>query len=330
MFRFATPWFLLFVPVVIAAAWALARRRRRGDARLVLPQAGTRVRMAVSPWVRIERLVPWLRALVLILIVVSVARPQAGSRIENVSTLGVDIVVALDISGSMKAQDFRPNRLEVARKTVHRFVEGRSLDRIGLVVFAALATTRCPLTLDHEMLGQFLEQVDFAPRDQDGTAMGMGLATAVNRLRESEARSKVVVLVTDGVNNRGQIGPSAAAEAAKALEIRVYTIGVGSEGEAPVPVDYGPLGTRIVMQPVELDEEVLQQIAETTGGQYFRATDEDGLRSTFDTIDELEKTEIESRMRVVYSELFGWALLPGIGLLLVERLLLGSRLRRIP
>jgi len=255
------------------------------------------------------------------------ARPQAGSRIETISTFGVDIVVALDVSSSMSAEDFRPrNRLEVAKRTVERFIDGRSNDRVGLVVFAGLAVTRCPLTQDHAMLKQFLSEVDFAPTDQDGTALGMGLAAAVNRLRDSDARSKVVVLVTDGRNNQGQIGPQAAAEAARAMGIKVYAVGVGTEGEAPVPVG----GGRYVLQRVELDEPLLREIAELTGGEYFRAADAEALATVFARIDELEATEIESRVRVLYTELFHLALLPGLALLGLERLLLATRLRRIP
>jgi len=331
-FRFASPWLLLLLPVAIGLGWSLLRRRSRGDVRLDLPMAATRIALGTSPWVRMERALPWLRGLVLLLLVTSLARPQGGERIVNQSTLGVDIVVALDISGSMRAEDFQPkNRLEVARRTVEGFVRSRASDRIGLVVFAALATTRCPLTLDHQMLGQFLDEVDFAPRDQDGTAIGLGLATAVNRLRDSTAKSKVAVLVTDGVdNNQGQIGPRAAAAAAKALEVKVYTIGVGTQGEAPVPVGGGRHGRRYVMQRVELDEALLEEIAESTGGLYFRATDAEGLEEIFDTIDGLEKQEIESRERILYSELFPYALLPAVGLLVLERLLVSTRLRRLP
>jgi Ca-activated chloride channel family protein len=180
------------------------------------------------------------------------------------------------------------------------------------------------------MLRDFLEQVDFAPADQDGTAIGLGLATAVNRLRESTAKSKVAVLLTDGVNNAGQVGPEAAAEAAHALGVKVYTIGVGSEGPVPIPIDLGPLGRRIMTQDVELDEKLLRHIAEVTGGQYFRAADPAALDAVFKTIDSLEKTEIESRVRVLYSELFPVVLAPAAALLLLERLLLATRLRRLP
>jgi len=327
MFRFAAPWALALVPVALIATWWLYRRRRDDDARLMLPAASTTVRLAVSPWQRLEPLMPWLRCLGLILLAMAMSRPQAGSRIETISTFGVDIVVALDVSSSMSAEDFRPrNRLEVAKRTVERFIDGRDNDRVGLVVFAGLAVTRCPLTQDHTMLKQFLGEVDFAPTDQDGTALGMGLAAAVNRLRDSDARSKVVVLVTDGRNNQGQIGPQAAAEAARAMGVRVYPVGVGTEGEAPVPVGRG----RYVMQRVELDEPLLREIAELTGGEYYRATDAQALATVFARIDELEATEIESRVRVLYTELFQLLLLPGLALLGLERLLLATRLRRIP
>jgi len=330
MFRFATPWILTLAPLVLVASWLLARRRRRGDARLVLPAANVKLRIGSSPWQWLDLGLPWLRGLVLLLVLVALARPQAGTRLESVSTHGVDIVMALDVSSSMKAEDFPGNRLAEAKRVVERFIAGRPTDRIGLVIFAGLAVTRCPLTLDHQMLLQFMEEVEFAPEDQDGTALGMGLASAVNRLRKSDARSKVVVLVTDGRNNRGQIGPQAAADAARALGVRVYPVGVGTKGEAPVPIDRGPLGRRYVMQRVDLDEPLLREIAQQTAGRYFRATDAEGLAAVFDTIDALEQTEIESRVRLLHTELFHYALLPALALLGLERLLLGTRLRRIP
>jgi len=332
MLRLVSPWFLCLLPLVLGAAWLLARRRAgAGYARFDLPRVGTTGATARGGWVRAERALPWLRGLILTLLVLAVARPQAGERLESVSTLGVDIVLALDVSGSMRAEDFAPdNRLAVALNTIDRFIGGRPGDRLGLVTFASLASTRCPLTQDHEMLRGFLEQVDFAPADQDGTAIGLGLATAVNRLRESTAKSKVAVLLTDGVNNAGQVGPEAAAEAARALGVKVYTIGVGSDGPVPVPIDLGPLGRRVMRQNIELDEKLLRHIADSTGGEYFRAKDPAGLEAVFKTIDELEKTEIESRVRVLYSELFPVVLAPAAALLLLERLLLATRLRRLP
>jgi len=330
MLRFASPWMLALLPAAVAAAWMLARRRRGGDARLTLPSAALRLRVGTSPWQFLERGLPWLRGLVLLLVVVALARPQAGTRLETVSTHGVDIVIALDVSGSMRAEDFPGNRLAEAKRVIQEFIAGRGSDRVGLVIFAGLAVTRCPLTLDHPMVLQFLGEVDFAPSDQDGTALGMGLAAGVNRLRKSDARSKVVVLVTDGRNNRGQIGPEAAAEAARALGVRVYPVGVGTEGEAPFPAERGPLGVRYRMVRVELDEPLLREIAEMTDGRYFRATHAEGLAEIFRTIDELEQTEIESRVRILHTELFAYLLLPALALLGLERLLAATRLKRIP
>ncbi len=331
MFRFGAPWALVLLPAAGAAAWWTARARRRATARVRLPGAAGLAPVARSPWTRIDRAIPWVRGAVLVLLVLAPARPQSGASIETTSTEGVDVVIALDDSGSMRCEDFRPlNRLAVAKKTVAEFIAGRDSDRIGLVVFSAIATTRCPLTLDHAMLASFLDEVDFTPQEDDGTAIGLGLATAVNRLRTSPARSKVVVLVTDGRNNRGQIGPEAAAEAARALGVRVYTIGVGSRGEAPYPVEEGVFGKRYVMLREELDEPLLTKIAATTGGSYYRATDPEALRQVFAKIDSLEKTRVESRVRVLYTERFPLALFPAGLLFLGEALLAVTRLRRIP
>lgn len=330
MLRLAAPWALLLLPPVLAASWWMARRRSRSDARLTLPAAAVKMRLTGSGWQWLERSLPALRGLVLVLIVTALARPQAGTKVESVSTFGVDIVVALDVSQSMMTEDFPGNRLAEAKRVVERFVKGRKSDRIGLVVFADLAVTRSPLTLDHEMLLSFLSEVDFAPSEQGGTALGMGLASAVNRLRKSDARSKIVVLVTDGRNNRGQIGPQAAAEAARAIGVRVYPVGVGTDGEAPIPLNLGRGRTSYRLQRSELDEPLLREIAEHTDGRYFRATDAAGLAQVFDSIDALEQTEIESEVRLLHTELFHLALIPGSLLFALERLLVGTRLRRIP
>jgi len=331
MFRFATAWILVLLPFAVLVAVWMARRRKHGDARVPLPQAGILLPRIRSPWVVVEGLLPWLRGLILLLLVLGLARPQSGSRIETISTFGVDIVVVQDTSESMRGEDFDPdNRLVAAKKNIRTFIEGRTNDRVGLVAFGSLATTRCPLTLDHEMLLQMLDDVDFSPRNEGGTAIGMGLATAVNRLRDSTARSRVVVLLTDGANNEGQIGPEAAAAAAKALGVRVYTIGVGSTGQVPLTVQDRRGRRYVQMQYFELDEELLQSIADTTGGQYFNVRDSGAMEAVFETIDALEKTEIESRERVLYRELFAWMLFPAVGLLFLERTLVGTRLRRIP
>ena len=330
MFRFASPWALALLPLALAVWWKLDHRLRTGGPRATLPEAGRVGRLGRSFWTVLERGLPVARALAIALAVTALARPQWGHTVENVSSQGVDIVVAIDISGSMRCEDERPrSRLEVARASLKRFIEGRPGDRIGLVAFASLAATRCPLTLDHDMLNDFVAALDYAPPGEERTAIGMGLATAVRRLERSNARSRVAVVLTDGRNNEGQIGPETAADAARALGVRVYTIGVGTEGEAACPVDT-PLGRQYVSQHEDLDEPLLRKMAEPSGGRYFRATDPKGLEEAFHEIDSLEKTTIESRIRVLYSEKFPWALVPA-GLLFLGEIALGAtRLRRLP
>lgn len=331
MTRLATPWALALLPLAALATWIVLRRLRSGGARIAFPDAEGLAPLPVSPWSRLERALPWLRGGAIALAVVALARPQSGSALSTVSSKGVDIVIALDISGSMRCEDTRPrNRLAVAKECISRFVAGRPSDRLALVAFGSLATTRCPLTLDHEMLLRFIDELDFAPPGEDRTALGMGLATAVNRMRSSAAKSKVVVLLTDGRNNAGQLGPETAADAASALGFKVYTVGVGSRGEVPCLVDDPREGRRYVRIQADLDDELLQAIAAKTGGRYFRAEDADGLAHAFEEINKLERTELESRIRVLYSERFAMALAPAGVLLALELLLSGTRLRRIP
>ncbi|HXI02175.1 MAG TPA: VWA domain-containing protein, partial [Candidatus Saccharimonadales bacterium] len=271
-----------------------------------------------------------LRCAVIVLVAAGFARPQAGHDEEEMLTRGIDIVLVLDNSTSMAAEDFRPkNRLAVAKEAVATFVKGRRSDRLGLVVFAGSGYTACPLTLDYGVLLEILSGTRLAERDE-GTAIGMGLSMALNRLRDSDAKSKVIVLLTDGRNNRGAIDPSTAASLAKTLGIKVYTIGVGARGEAPYPVQDPVLGKRYVYLRADIDEDSLKSIADTTGGRYFRATDSDSLREIFKEIDGLEKTDIKVRHYMRYEELFTWAIWPALGLLLVEILLASTRLRRIP
>lgn len=331
MTRLATPYALLLLPLAAFVVWRLAARMQRGGPRLALPDAAAVAGLPTSPWARLERALPWLRGAAIALTIFALARPQAGSSIATLSSNGVDIVIALDVSGSMRCEDTRSkNRLAVAKECIARFVEGRPQDRIGVVTFGSFATTRCPLTLDHDMLLKFVEEVDFAPAGEDRTALGMGLATAVNRMRPSKAKSKVVVLVTDGKSNAGQLGPESAAAAAAALDYKVYTIGVGSPGEVPCLVEDPQGGRRYVHVQADLDEELLRTIAASTGGRYFRAADDVGFGAAFSEIDALETTEMESRVRVLYTEKFGLALLPAGLLLGFELLLAGTRLRRIP
>lgn len=233
------------------------------------------------------------RAIAVTLLIIVLARPQATDRFQNTTTEGIDIVLALDISGSMLARDFKPDRLEASKNVATEFISGRPFDRIGLVVFSGESFTQCPLTTDHAVLVNLLREIQ-SGMIEDGTAIGMGLATAVNRIKDSEAKSKVIILLTDGVNNRGEIAPATAADIAKTYGIRVYTIGVGTQGMAPYPVQT-PFGMQYRDMPVEIDEDILKNIASNTGGKYFRATDNDKLVQVYAEIDKLEKSIIDVR-----------------------------------
>jgi Ca-activated chloride channel family protein len=229
----------------------------------------------------------------------------------------------------MRAQDFEPNRFEAARDVAGEFVRGRVSDRVGLVVFAAKAYTQAPLTLDYAFLQQMIKEVEVGVIE-DGTAIGTALAMAVNRLKETEAKSKVVILLTDGQNNRGEIDPVTAAEVAEAVGVRVYTIGVGAHGEAPFIIDHPFAGRQRRMVPVEIDEEMLQAVASKTGGQYFRATNKEALSTIYAEIGELEKTKVDERIYTNFTERYPLFLWPAFGLLLLELLLSATRLRRFP
>lgn len=331
MFRFASPLpALVLLALLVALAWYLARSRRR-PVTLIYPSASPFRAAPRSLALRLRRLPLALRILGLALLVVAFARPQTGRQEEEVLTEGINIVLAVDISGSMRTEDFKPrNRLEVAKDAASGFIRGRRNDRIGLVAFAANAYTRCPLTLDYAILLDLLREVDFAPREEDGTAIGMGLSTAVSRLKDVRGKSRVIILLTDGRNNRGQIDPLSGARLAEALGIKVYTIGVGTEGEAPYPIDDPILGRRYINVSADIDEESLQQIAATTGGQYFRATDARALKAIFGRIDRMERAEIKVRGYVRHTERFAYALYPGAALILSELLLGLTLLKRVP
>jgi Ca-activated chloride channel family protein len=234
-----------------------------------------------------------LRTIGITLLIIVIARPQATDKFQNISTEGIDIVLTLDISGSMLARDFRPDRLEASKDVATEFISGRPYDRIGLVVFSGESFTQCPLTTDHAVLINLLREIQ-SGMIEDGTAIGMGLATAVNRIKDSKAVSKVIILLTDGVNNRGEIAPATAAGIAKTYGIRVYTIGVGTQGMAPYPVQT-PYGIQYQDMPVEIDEGILREISQNTGGKYFRATDNNKLVQVYNEIDKLEKSKIDVR-----------------------------------
>ncbi len=260
-----------------------------------------------------------LRVVALVMLTIALARPQTSNVTENIDSEGVDIVLSLDVSGSMLAEDFKPNRIEAAKKVAMNFVDQRPTDRLGLVIFSGESFTQCPITIDHNVLKEQLSEVKSGVL-QDGTAIGMGLATAVDRLRYAKGKSRVIILLTDGVNNTGLIDPMTALEIAKSFKVRVYTIGVGTEGQAPYPVQT-PFGIQKQMMPVQIDEALLTKIAKETGGKYYRARNNKALESIYADIDKLEKTKVEISSYKHYAELFFPFALLAIICLLTEMVL---------
>lgn len=291
--------FLLLLPMLIW--WQFSRKTLQQPNFRLTSLAGVK---GLKPTLRV-RLRPVLivlRSIAFVALVVALARPQSSNISESVDSDGIDIVLSVDVSGSMMAEDLKPNRIEAAKQVANDFVDKRANDRIGLVIFSGESFTQCPITIDHNIVK---EQIDAMKSGmlQDGTAIGMGLATAVDRLRNSKAKSKIIILLTDGVNNTGLIDPSTALEIAKAYKLRVYCIGVGSRGEAPYPVQT-PMGIQKQMVPVEIDEALLKNIATQTGGKYFRATSNNSLASVYKEIDQLEKSKVEVSSFKHFTDLF--------------------------
>jgi len=328
MFRFEDPWVLGLLLVIPVVFWLRARRAGKGATlRYSAVDVARAAGGGLSTWK--HRVPPVLRALALAAFVVALARPQTGITSENVLTEGIDIILALDVSSSMLAEDLDPNRLEAAKAVASEFVAGRRNDRMGLIAFAGQAFTQAPLTFDYGVVQSLLGELEIG-MIEDGTAVGMGLATAVKRLQASNAESKVVVLLTDGRNNRGEIGPVTAAQMAQALGVRVYTIGAGAQEMARVPVPDGFGGTRYATMQVDIDEATLQEVAALTGGRYFRATDNESLAAIYEEIDELERTEIEVENFTQYGEEFPIPLGLGFLLLMMEVGLANTVLRKLP
>ncbi len=316
-------WLLLVVPLLGAWRWWRwqgTRGLRYSDVSLA--------RAVPASWrVRLRGLPAVLRLAALTLGIVALARPQVEDVTRTKTAEGIDIMLTLDTSSSMRAEDFQPNRFEAARDVAGSFVEGRVSDRVGLIVFAAEAYTQVPLTLDYGFLRRMLERTRIG-RVTDGTAVGTALATAVNRLRDTESESKVVILLTDGRNNRGEMDPATAAEIAQALDVRVYAIGVGSSEGVESPSQ----GQSAERQPGEagIDEQMLRTVATTTGGRYFSATSKEALRDIYDEIDELETTEVEERVYTDRRETYAWFLGPAALLVLLDVVLSTTLLRRFP
>ena len=328
--HFASPHYLwlltLLAPMIAYYVW----RTMQGGAAIQISTVEGVARAPKSVRYYLRHLPFALRAAAFGLLVVALARPQQIEQNVRTSSEGIDIMLAIDVSASMLARDFEPDRITAAKEVAGPFISDRYGDRIGLVAFAAEAFTQSPLTTDQSTLQTLLAQIRSGLIDDSGTAIGNGLATAINRLRESDAKSKVVILLTDGVNNRGEITPITAAEIAKAQNIRVYTIGVGTEGMAPYPaVDmFGNI--TFVKQKVEIDEKTLTAMAKMTGGRYFRATDNAKLKAIYDEINQLEKSKVEVTEHLSYHEQFLAWVLAALGLLLAEFLLANLVLKRIP
>ena len=333
---FANPWAFLLLLLVPVIGWRLARPGKVGSTFAVYPDLrllGTRGR-GLRPFLAAH--LSWLRLAALVLLIFAMARPQVSAGVKETGGQGIDIMLCMDISGSMQAEDFKPkNRFAVAREVLREFISQAGANRLGLVVFAGTAFTQSPLASDHQIVSQLLERVNLGMLE-DGTAIGMAIATAANRLQASQAKSRVIILLTDGVNNRGEIDPPTAAQAAAALGIKIYTIGVGKEGGAPVPIVDPVFGKRyltdengqIVM--TKLDEDTLKKIASLTHGQYFRATDAEALRKIYQQIDQMEKSEFVTKRERKYNELFPKFAWPGMALLLVQFVLGATWLRKAP
>ena len=326
---FANPTYLylllLLIPMIGWYIWKLCK----SQASLQVSSSEAFDAPGATSWKVYLRHVPFiLRMAAVAVLIIILARPQSTNSWQNTSTEGIDIVLAMDISSSMLAQDLKPNRLEASKDVAASFINGRPNDNIGLIVFAAESFTQCPLTTDHTVLLNLFK--DIQPGIiQDGTAIGLGLANAVSRIKDSQAKSKVIILLTDGVNNAGEIAPVTAAEIAKTFGIRVYSIGVGTQGMAPYPFQTA-FGVQYQDIPVEIDEATLKQVAATTGGQYFRATDNTSLKEIYSEIDKMEKTKISVQQYSKKQEEYkNWALLL-FALLLVEILLRNTLLRNIP
>ncbi len=331
MFRFEDPGWLLLSVLLAPILYRYARRR--GSTALRFPSLDLFGRLPPQTSVGLRHLLIVLRATAMGLVLLALARPQAGQRETEILSEGVDIVLCLDTSGSMQALDFeidgkRADRLAVVKNVVLDFIRKREHDRIGMVVFGEQAFTQCPLTLDYGVLMSFVERLRIGMAG-DSTAIGSALATSVKRIKDVPGKSKVVILLTDGRNNTGRVSPQTAAELARTFGVKVYTIGVGGEGESPFLVDT-LFGKRYVYQKVDLDEDTLRKIADTTGGMYFRATDTASLEKIYDQIDQMEKSQVEVKEYTEYEELFPRFLLAGLLLLLAEFFLAHTWLAKIP
>lgn len=323
---FSQPWFLVLLIIVPVLIWWYASKNNERLGAIIISDVSAK---GLHSWKTSFRHLPFVfRLLAIIFITTAMARPQTMFEEQNAEGEGVDIVLCIDVSGSMTAQDLTPNRLEAAKNVAIDFVNKRLTDRIAIVIFSGESFTQCPLTTDHAVLISAIENIRNGLLE-DGTAIGSGLGTSVDRLRTSKSKSKVVILLTDGENNGGLIDPETAKEIAKAFQIKVYTIGVGTDGYAPQPVNT-PMGVVMQQGKVSIDEKLLKEIATETGGKYFRAKDNDGLTGIYDEINGLEKSKVEISTRTRYTEKFFPFVIAALGLLFLELLLKFTVFRKFP
>lgn len=323
---FGQPWFFaLFALLPLLIVWYVLKGNRKQGA-IIISDTGA---PGLSSWKNSLRHLPFmLRLLALSCIIIALAQPQTKYELQQTEGEGVDVVLCIDVSGSMTAQDLQPNRLEAAKQVAADFVKKRTADRIGVVIFAGESFTQCPITTDHNVLLTAIENIHNGLLE-DGTAIGSGLGTSVDRIRNSKSKSKVIILLTDGENNGGLIDPRTAKEIAKAFAIKVYTIGVGTEGYAPQPINT-PLGVQMQNVKVTIDEKLMREIATETGGKYFRAMDNEGLKSIYNEIDRLEKSKVEISTLVRSNEKFFPFVIAALALILLEILLRYTVFRKFP
>jgi Ca-activated chloride channel family protein len=327
MFRFQNP--EIFFSLLLLIPLIITEFRRQFSRRFTLRIGTLSSLRKFSPRYPVKLLIPLvLKYAAFILIIAALARPQRGNVTRELTQPGIDIMITLDISGSMRAVDFQPNRLEAAKQVAMDFVRGRTTDRIGLVVFAAEAFLQCPLTVDYDVLNGMIADVQIIPENLDGTAIGLAIANGVNRLRDSDAKSKVIILLSDGDNNAGDIDPLTAADFAREFDIKIYTIAMGMRGQVRMPVDDPLFGRRMIPVQIEVNEELLTEIAEKTGGTFFRADSEDKLNQIWQDISEMEKTEIKVSQFTDWEELYNRFLIPAL-ILFVLGWILGRVLWRV-
>ena len=328
----AHPYFLLLLIALGIYIFIEKKFKLNKTATIYLPQAEIFKNAGSTLKTKLSKMLVWVKILAIALLIIALARPQAGQNKEEIYNQGIDIMLVMDTSSSMQALDFQPDdRLQAAKKVAKEFVKGRTYDRIGIVVFSGLAFTQCPLTIDHDAVLNFLDKIEVNMTGVDGTAIGSAIATAASRLKASTAKSKIIILVTDGRNNMGEIDPISASRASMAMGIKIYTVGAGKVGDSLYPVDDPVYGKRLVkIANQDLDETALADIAGTTRGRYFRATDTNSLNSIFKQIDNMEKTKIKALKYTDYKELFAYFLWPALLLLLGSEFLNKTYLRKLP